>query len=243
MILVLHLNETQLLLLVLADKADKLTTLLDLVQRFNKFVCEALNPFDVLIFDLDQSVADAFLPSADDGDVGLVLNDSLHSVCLDLLKLLQLSLVLLVDVVQVLRGDDTLETLVLLFGLRVESSGGIVRRTVDSKRTFWIDFLGLVQESVIDDGPAHVAFHEDRRFLFFFRVNQTLNDLKSGRVLALSLPTGRACRLPLFFRTSHRFSAIRCLRCHFRGFSVDGRCGRSCFLAHISVSDGKGTEY
>lgn len=54
------------MLLVLTDKADKFATLLNLVQTFDKLVGEVLNPFDVLIFDLDKRVSDALFPLADD---------------------------------------------------------------------------------------------------------------------------------------------------------------------------------
>ena len=117
MILVLHLNKPELLLFVFADEANELSGLFNFVQGFDEFVREALDPFDVFLLDLDERVADAFLPVANDRNVRLVFNDGLSCVRLDLLKLFQLALVLLVDVVQVLTGHDTLKTLVLLLSL------------------------------------------------------------------------------------------------------------------------------
>lgn len=102
MILILHINEAQLLLLVLADKADQLTTLLDLVQRLDELVGEVLNPLDVLVLDLDERLSDPLLPLANDRNVWLVFYDRFCRVCLDLLELLKLILVLLVNIMQVL---------------------------------------------------------------------------------------------------------------------------------------------
>lgn len=132
MVLILHINEAQLLLLVLSDKADQLTTLLDLVERLDELVGEVLDPLDVLVLDLDERLPDTFFPLADYGNVWLVFYDRFRRVCLNLLELLELILVLLVDVVQILRGHDALETLVLLLGLGVEGRGRVMRGTVDS---------------------------------------------------------------------------------------------------------------
>ena len=66
MILVLHIEKSQFLLLVLSDKADQLATLLNLVQRLDKLVGEVFNPFDVLILDLYKRVSNALFPFADD---------------------------------------------------------------------------------------------------------------------------------------------------------------------------------
>lgn len=65
MILILHVYQTQFLLFIFANEADKFTTLLNLVQAFDKLVCEVFNPFDVFIFDLDKRVSNALFPFAD----------------------------------------------------------------------------------------------------------------------------------------------------------------------------------
>ena len=53
MVLVLHVDEPQFLPLVLTNEIDKLTTLLDLVQTFDEFVCESVNPLHELVLDLN----------------------------------------------------------------------------------------------------------------------------------------------------------------------------------------------
>ena len=91
--------------------------MLDLIERLDELVCEILDPLDVLVLDLDERVSDTLLPTTYDGSVGLVLNDSLDCVRFNLFEFFELRLVLLVDVVEVLRRDDALETLVLLLSL------------------------------------------------------------------------------------------------------------------------------
>ena len=171
MVLVLHINKAQLLFFIFAHKADKFTALFNLVQALDKLVGKVLDPFDVLILDLDQCVSDALLPLADNRDIWLVFNNGLRGVRLDLLELLELVFVLFVDIVQVLGRDDTLETLVFLLCLRVECSRGIMRGTVDSERAFWVDLLGLVKERVVNDSLADVPFHVSTGLLFLCRVN------------------------------------------------------------------------
>ena len=91
--------------------------MLDLVERLDELVCEVLDPLDVLVLDLDERVSDALLPTTNDGSVGLVLDNCFDCVRFNLFELFELRLVLLVDVVEVLRRDDALETLVLLLSL------------------------------------------------------------------------------------------------------------------------------
>ena len=65
MVLILHVYQAQFLLFIFANEADKFTTLLNLVQAFDKLVCKVFNPFDVFIFDLDKRVSNALFPFAD----------------------------------------------------------------------------------------------------------------------------------------------------------------------------------
>lgn len=102
LILVLDLDEAQLLFFVFADEADQFSALLNLVERLDKLVREVLDPFDVLVFDLDKRLSDALFPFSNDRNISLVLDNRLRRVRLDLLKLLKLVFVLFVDVVQVL---------------------------------------------------------------------------------------------------------------------------------------------
>lgn len=184
-VLVLDLDESQLLLLVLTDKADELSALLNLIEGLNKLVGEVLNPLDVLVLDPDEGLTDTLLPLVDDVDVLFVLHDGFRSVRLDLLELLQLVLVLLVDVVQVFRGHDTLQALVLLLCFRVEGRGGIMRHTIDSQRALRVDLLSFEQESVVDDSFADVAFHVGGSLLVVFLVDEAIDDIKGRRVLIL----------------------------------------------------------
>ena len=64
-VLVLHVNKAQFLLFILANKADQFTALFNLVQALDKLIGKVLNPFDVLILDLDQRVSDPLFPLAD----------------------------------------------------------------------------------------------------------------------------------------------------------------------------------
>ena len=105
------------MLLIFTDKADQLSTLLNLVQRLDELVCEGLNPIDVLVLNLYKRLADALLPVVNDFDVLLVLYDCLGGHCLDLLELFKLVFVLLVNVVEVLASHDTLKALISLLSL------------------------------------------------------------------------------------------------------------------------------
>lgn len=182
-ILILHVNESQLLFLILANKADQFTALLNLVQALHELVGEVFNPLDVLVFDLDQRVSDALLPLADDGDIWLVFNDCFRGIRLDLLKLFQLVLVLLVNVVQVFRRHNTLQALVFLLCLRVEGSRRVMRRTVDSQCALRVDFFGLVKERVVDDRLANVTFHVGAGLFLLGGINQALDDLECSWIV------------------------------------------------------------
>ena len=147
------------MLLIFTDKADQLSTLLNLVQRLDELVCEGLDPIDVLIFNLDERLTDALLPVVNDLDVLLVFDDCFGGHCLDLLKLFKLVLVLLVNVVEVLACHDTLKALVSLLSLRVESRWCVVLLTINAKRAIRVNLLRLVKESVINDALTNVPFH------------------------------------------------------------------------------------
>ena len=53
MVLVLNIDEAQLLLLVLANEADQLSALLNLVQRFDELVSEVFYPLNILVLNFD----------------------------------------------------------------------------------------------------------------------------------------------------------------------------------------------
>lgn len=111
-VLVLHLDQAQFLLLVLTDKADELTALFDFVQTLDELVRETFDPLDVFVLNFDEGVTNSFLPLSNDRNVWLVFDNRFRCVRFNLLELLQLALVLLVDVVQVLGCNDALQTLV-----------------------------------------------------------------------------------------------------------------------------------
>ena len=182
-VLVLHVNQAQFLLFILADEADQFAALLNLVQALHKLVGEVLDPFDVFVLDLNEGVSDPLFPLADDRNVWLVFDNSLRGVRLDLFKLLELVLVLFVDVVQVFGRNNTLEALILLLSLRIEGSRGIMRGTVDSESAFRVDLLGLDQECVVDDSLAYVTFHVSTGLLFLLWVNQTVDYFECRRVV------------------------------------------------------------
>ena len=84
---------------------------------------------------------------------------------------------------QVFRRHDALETLVFLLGFRVKCGRGIVSCTIDPQRAFRVDLFRFVQESVIDDGLADVAFHVLAGLLLLFGVYQGLDHFEGGRVV------------------------------------------------------------
>ena len=84
---------------------------------------------------------------------------------------------------QVFRRHDALETLVFLLGFRVKCGRGIVSYTIDPQRAFRVDLFRFVQESVIDDGLADVAFHVLAGLLLLFGVYQGLDHFEGGRVV------------------------------------------------------------
>ena len=183
MVLVLHINKSKLLLLILSNKTDKLATLLNLVQRLNKLVGEVFDPFDVLILHLNKRVSNTFFPFADNWNIWLVFNDGFCRVCFDLLELFELVLVLLVNVMQVFRGHNTLEALVFLLCLRVECSWRVMSSTVDSQRAFRVNFFGLEKEGIVNDCLADVSFHVSGSFLFLTGIDQCLDHFKCGWVV------------------------------------------------------------
>ena len=77
------IDKAQFLFLIFANEAYQFTALLDLIQRFYKLVCKILDPLYVLVFDLDESVTNAFLPLADDAYIWLVFLDGFRCVCLN----------------------------------------------------------------------------------------------------------------------------------------------------------------
>lgn len=60
-----------------------------------------------------------------------------------------------------------------------------MRYAVDAKGAVGVDLLGLVEERVIDDALANVAFHVRRSFFFLVRVDQTLDHIERGRIFEL----------------------------------------------------------
>ena len=52
-VLVLHVQEPHLLPFVFPNKVYQITTLLNLVQTLDEFVCEIINPVDELLLHLD----------------------------------------------------------------------------------------------------------------------------------------------------------------------------------------------
>ena len=94
----LHVDQSQLLPLIFADKLTQTLAVFDFVEALHKLIRERLDPINVFLFDLEERVADLSLPLCNDVDVWRVLSDCLCSVLLHVLKLFELLFVLLVDV-------------------------------------------------------------------------------------------------------------------------------------------------
>jgi len=114
-VLVLHVYDSEFLALVFADELGELLAVLDFVETLDELVGETLDPLDVFLLDLEEGFADLALPFSDEVDVWRVLNDCLCHEILYLFKIFQLSLVALVDVLQVFARNQTLQALVALF--------------------------------------------------------------------------------------------------------------------------------
>ena len=94
----LHVDQSQLLPLIFADKLTQTLAVFDFVEALHKLIRERLDPVNVFLFDLEERVADLSLPLCNDVDVWRVLSDCLGSVLLHVLKLFELLFVLLVDI-------------------------------------------------------------------------------------------------------------------------------------------------
>ena len=186
-VLVLHIYESQFLSLVFTHEFQELTSCFDLVQTLDKLVRECFNPLNVLLFDLEECLANLSLPLLDDVDVWRVLADRFCHKLLDLLEILQLLLVRLVDVVQIFASDQTLQALVSVLFTIEEGCWRVVLQAVDAQSTVRELLLGVHQESLIDDVLVNVAFHIDGGFLFFSRVDKVRDDVECGRVIVLGL--------------------------------------------------------
>ena len=227
-VLVLHIDKSQFLSLVFTHEFQELTSCFDLVQTLDKLVRECFDPLNVLLFDLEECLANLSLPLLDDVDVWRVLADRFCHKLLDLLEILQLLLVRLVDVVQIFASDQTLQALVSVLFTIKEGCWRVVLRAVDAQSTVRELLLGVHQESLIDDVLVNVTFHIDGGFLFFSRVDKVRNDVECGRVIILGL--GQFGRHALRDLKTLK----RCLRaaCRLRGSSLL-ICGAHYWLVYI----------
>ena len=75
----------------------------------------------------------------------------LSRIILDLLEVLQLILILLIDVLEVLAGDQALDTLIFLQLAGEEGRRGVVGLAVDAQGGLWELLRSVHQERVIDD--------------------------------------------------------------------------------------------
>ena len=114
-VLVLHVYDSEFLALVFADEVGELLAVLNFVETLDELMGETLDPLDIFLLDLEEGFADLTLPFGDEVDVWRVLNDCLCHEILYLFKIFQLSLVALVDVLQVFARNQTLQALVALF--------------------------------------------------------------------------------------------------------------------------------
>ena len=130
MVLVLHIDQSQFLSLVLSDKVNQFATLFNLIETLNELIGKSVNPFNKLVFDVDQSLANIFLPFSNNGYRWLIFKDSLARIFFDGFELFQLLFVPLVNIMKILLGNDTLQAFVTLFNFRVERGWSIVSLTI-----------------------------------------------------------------------------------------------------------------
>ena len=83
MVLVLHIDQSQFLSLVLSDKVNQFATLFNLIETLNELIGKSVNPFNKLVFDVDQSLANIFLPFSNNGYRWLIFKDSLARIFFD----------------------------------------------------------------------------------------------------------------------------------------------------------------
>ena len=162
-VLGLHVDEAKLLSLVLTNKLRELLAGLNLVQTLDELISESFDPLNVLVLDLNESVADLPLPLRNYVDiwsflrkkamqmfVWSVLTYGLRCKTLDVLELLQLLLITLVDILEILLGNETLQTLIFLFLSGEESGWGIMCLAINSERTFRELLVRVHKESIVD---------------------------------------------------------------------------------------------
>ena len=149
-VLGLHVDEAKLLSLVLTNKLRELLAGLNLVQTLDELISESFDPLNVLVLDLNESVADLPLPLRNYVDIWSVLTYGLRCKTLDVLELLQLLLITLVDILEILLGNETLQTLIFLFLSGEESGWGIMCLAINSERTFRELLVRVHKESIVD---------------------------------------------------------------------------------------------
>ena len=183
LVLVLHINETQLLSFVFADKLTQLLAVLNFVKAFNELVSESFNPLNVLVLDLEQSVSNLTLPLSNNMDVRGVLYDSFRAIFLNLLKIFELLFVLLVDILEVFAGNETFEALILAKLAREKCRWSPMTLTVDTKGGLGELLLCIEQERVIDNFFLNMAFHMVRGLLILIFINESQDDFQRRWVI------------------------------------------------------------
>ena len=137
--------------LILSNEFRKLLTGLNLIETLNELVCESLNPLNVLILHLYQSVSYLTLPLCYDVDIWSILTNCPRCETFYVFELLKLLLITLVDVLEIFLGNETLQALILLFCPGVECCWRIMFLTINSKRAFRELLICVHKESIVDD--------------------------------------------------------------------------------------------
>ena len=84
-------------------------------------------------------------------NIWCILLNCLRRILLNLLKVLQLLLIFLVDILKVLSCDKALEALIFLELAREKGCWGTMSFTIDAQRGLREFLLSIQQECVVDD--------------------------------------------------------------------------------------------
>lgn len=120
----------------------------DLVERFDKFVGEGVNPFVKVFLDIDKSATYLCLPDLNQSHIGGVIDYSLTSHLFDAFKFLLVQLVLLVKINQALVVKYTEIALPLALLFRVEDGWSIVHLAIEVQITVGVLLLFLYEECI-----------------------------------------------------------------------------------------------
>ena len=88
--------------------------MLNLVQALHELICERLDPFNILLFHLDESLANVCFPFGYEMNVWRVLLNHPGDVFLYFLEVFQITLVRTINVLQVFLCNKAFQALIAL---------------------------------------------------------------------------------------------------------------------------------